>query len=135
MHLTELAEADAAQEQVQQVQVSSPIGYYWGGYGCCPSPGYHCCPYPPHACTCTGSCGAHVCAQAVHREQPLMASGMDTPLSTRCFSYSHALHLPCVQEFYGDFIALEPHHFTIPVPSNDALIHARGGGMASECVV
>lgn len=30
-----------------------------------------------------------------------------------------------VQEFYGDFMALDAHHFTVPVPCNDVLINAR----------
>lgn len=28
-----------------------------------------------------------------------------------------------VQEFYGDFIALDRHHFTVPVPSNAVLLN------------
>jgi hypothetical protein len=30
-----------------------------------------------------------------------------------------------VQEFYGDFMALDTHHFMVPVPSNDVLINSR----------
>jgi hypothetical protein len=30
-----------------------------------------------------------------------------------------------VQEFYGDFMALDKHHFTVPVPCNDVLINPR----------
>lgn len=30
-----------------------------------------------------------------------------------------------VQEFYADFIALDKHHFTVPVPCNDVLINPR----------
>jgi hypothetical protein len=31
----------------------------------------------------------------------------------------------CPQEFYCDFIALDRHHFMVPVPSNDVLINPR----------
>lgn len=30
-----------------------------------------------------------------------------------------------VQEFYGDFMALDKHHFTVPVSCNDVLINPR----------
>lgn len=30
-----------------------------------------------------------------------------------------------VQEFYGDFMALDKHHFTVPIPCNDVLINPR----------
>lgn len=30
-----------------------------------------------------------------------------------------------VQEFYADFMALDKHHFMVPVPCNDVLINPR----------
>eukprot|EP00879_Flechtneria_rotunda_P026973 GHRR01028826.1.p1 GENE.GHRR01028826.1~~GHRR01028826.1.p1 ORF type:complete len:250 (+),score=76.77 GHRR01028826.1:467-1216(+) len=31
----------------------------------------------------------------------------------------------CLQEFYGDFVALDVHHFMVPVPCNEVLINPR----------
>lgn len=43
-----------------------------------------------------------------------------------------------VQEFYADFMALDKHHFTVPVPCNDVLINpcaaAALGGSEFECI-
>ena len=44
---------------------------------------------------------------------------------------AHSLHTdppPCLrlpQEYYGDFVAIDSHHFTIPCPRNELLICAR----------
>jgi hypothetical protein len=37
-----------------------------------------------------------------------------------------------VQEFYGDFLVLSPHHFTIPVDSNAVLINPRAATLSSS---
>jgi hypothetical protein len=30
-----------------------------------------------------------------------------------------------LQEFYGDFVALDVHHFMVPVPTNEVLINPK----------
>ncbi|GAX73583.1 hypothetical protein CEUSTIGMA_g1034.t1 [Chlamydomonas eustigma] len=37
-----------------------------------------------------------------------------------------------VQEYYGDFVAIDPHHFTIPCPRNELFIGQRSGQPSQE---
>lgn len=52
---------------------------------------------------------------------PCFDPGLD-PCSGRCHS----------QEYYGDFVVMEPHHFCIPAPKNDILLGPQPGGRSPQ---
>lgn len=125
MHLQDLAEADAAKEQVQQVQVRQTTARHRSEMYTCRS------------AVAVGKLVGQQRSSGQVSTQPtrftkLHLWDLSDLLTGELLAYNkfdaHCMpagNLIPLQEFYGDFVALDVHHFMVPVPTNEVLINPK----------
>ncbi len=122
-----LAAADAAGELVLEVQVRVCLGRglvhnHMQGQAM-PGPPAPCCPHTPARRAGRGAAAALCvllpCTQTRLCTRPPRSP--PNPLPT-------APMPPHPQEYYGDYVAVDPHHFVVPVPRHESLYTAAAPG-------